>query len=38
VNIAVRAQSLAQDGSKIQSMQMATSISARNMSFKNRYQ
>jgi type II secretory pathway pseudopilin PulG len=38
VNIAVRAQSLAQDGSKIQSMQLATSISARNMSFKNRYQ
>jgi len=38
VNIAVRAQSLAQDGSKVQSMQLATSISARNMSFKNRYQ
>ena len=38
VNIAVRAQSLSQDGQKIQSMQLATSISARNMSFKNRYQ
>jgi len=38
VNIAVRAQSLSQDGKKIQSMQLATSISARNMSFKNRYQ
>jgi hypothetical protein len=38
VNIAVRAQSLSQDGNKIQSMQLATSISARNMSFKNRYQ
>jgi hypothetical protein len=38
VNLAVRAQSLAQDGAKMQSMQLATSISARNMSFKNRYQ
>jgi type II secretory pathway pseudopilin PulG len=38
VNVAVRAQSLGQDGNKIQSMQLATSISARNMSFKNRYQ
>jgi len=38
INLAVQAQSLAQDGSKMQSMQLATSISARNMSFKNRYQ
>ncbi len=38
VNVAVRAQSLSQDGTKIQSMQLATSVSARNMSFKNRYQ
>lgn len=38
VNVAVRAQSLSQDGNKIQSMQLATSVSARNMSFKNRYQ
>ena len=38
INVAVRAQSLAQDGSKAQSMQLATSISARNMSFKDRYQ
>jgi len=38
VNLAVQAQSLAQDGAKMQSMQLATSISARNMSFKNRYQ
>jgi hypothetical protein len=38
INVAVRAQSLSQDGSKAQSMQLATSISARNMSFKNRYQ
>jgi prepilin-type N-terminal cleavage/methylation domain-containing protein len=38
VNIAVRAQSLAQGGFRRQSMQLATSISARNMSFRNRYQ
>ncbi len=38
VNIAVTAQSLAQDGAKSQSLQLATSISARNMSFRNRYQ
>jgi type II secretory pathway pseudopilin PulG len=38
VNIAVTAQSLTQDGAKSQSMQLATSISARNMSFRNRYQ
>jgi hypothetical protein len=38
VNLAVQAQSLAQDGAKMQSMQLATSVSARNMSFKNRYQ
>jgi len=38
VNISVTAQSLAQDGSKSQSLQLATSISARNMSFRNRYQ
>ncbi len=38
VNLAVQAQSLTQDGVKMQSMQLATSISARNMSFKNRYQ
>ena len=38
VNIAVTAQSLSQDGAKSQSMQLATSISARNMSFRNRYQ
>ena len=38
VNIAVTAQSLSHDGEKSQSMQLATSISARNMSFRNRYQ
>ena len=38
VNIAVRAQSLPQNGARRQSMQLATSISARNMSFRNRYQ
>ena len=38
VNIAVTAQSLSQDGAKSQSLQLATSISARNMSFRNRYQ
>lgn len=38
VNIAVTAQSIGQDGAKSQSMQLATSISARNMSFRNRYQ
>jgi type II secretory pathway pseudopilin PulG len=38
INIAVQAQSLSQDGAKMQSMQLATSVSARNMSFKNRYQ
>jgi type II secretory pathway pseudopilin PulG len=38
VNLAVQAQSLSQDGVKMQSMQLATSISSRNMSFKNRYQ
>jgi type II secretory pathway pseudopilin PulG len=38
VNLAVIVQSLAQDGKKSQSMQLATSISARNMSFRNRYQ
>jgi type II secretory pathway pseudopilin PulG len=38
VNLAVIVQSLAQDGTKLQSMQLATSISARNMSFRNRYQ
>jgi hypothetical protein len=38
INVAVQAQSLSQDGAKMQSMQLATSVSARNMSFKNRYQ
>jgi len=38
INLAVQAQSLAQDGARMQSMQLATSVSARNMSFKNRYQ
>lgn len=38
VNISVSAQSIGQDGAKSQSMQVATSISARNMSFRNRYQ
>lgn len=38
VNIAVTAQTLGQDGAKSQSLQLAASISARNMSFRNRYQ
>lgn len=37
VNVVVMGQSLWARGNKSQSLQMATSISARNMSFKNRY-
>ena len=38
INIVVMGESLTQNGNKSQNMYLATSVSARNMSFKNKYQ
>jgi prepilin-type N-terminal cleavage/methylation domain-containing protein len=38
INVVVMGQSLTQDGNKSQSMYLATSVSARDMAFRNRYQ
>jgi hypothetical protein len=38
INIVVMGQSITSNGNKAQNMYLATSVSARNMAFRNRYQ
>ena len=38
MNIVVMGQSMLNDGNKSQNLYLATSVSARNMAFRNRYQ